>query len=242
THGYMQKPTIVNNVETLASAALIVKHGADWFRKVGTEKSSGTKVLSVSGDVARPGIYEYPFGVPVRQVLEDAGARDTQAVQVGGPSGTLLAPSEFGRRIAFEDVPSAGAFMVFDHTRDMLEVVHNFARFFAHESCGFCTPCRVGTTLVAQMMARLVAGKGTRRDTKDLPRVAHLMRATSHCGLGATAGNPVLDAIEKFQPAFVNRLPSLDVLASFDLDESLAPAREATGREDAGAHLDEETS
>jgi [NiFe] hydrogenase diaphorase moiety large subunit len=105
-------------------------------------------VLSVSGDVARPGIYEYPFGVTIRQVLNDAGAERTQAVQVGGPSGVLLAANEFGRRIAFEDVPSAGAFMVFDETRDMVQVVDNFARFFAHESCGFCTPCRVGTTLV----------------------------------------------------------------------------------------------
>jgi len=240
THGYLQKPTVVNNVETLAAAALIAVHGAAWFREVGTTKSAGTKLHSVSGDVARPGIYEYPFGVSVRQVLDDCGARDTQAVQVGGPSGTLLTAGEIDRRLAIEDVPTAGAFMVFDRTRDMLDVAFNFARFFAHESCGFCTPCRVGTTLVRHMMARLSEGKGSRRDVKDLARVARLMKATSHCGLGTTAGNPILDALEKFQPAFVRRLPSLDVLPSFDLDEALAPAREATGRDDAGAHLDEE--
>ncbi len=240
THGYKQRPTVVNNVETLAAGALVAKHGADLLLSVGTARSSGTKILSVSGDVERPGIYEYPFGVSVRQVLDDAGAVDTQAVQVGGPSGTLLSASELRRRIAFEDVPSAGAFMVFDETRDMLAVVENFTRFFAHESCGFCTPCRVGTTLSAQMMKRVVSGKGSRRDVKDLAKVSQLMRSSSHCGLGATAGNPVLDALAKFRPSFNNRLRSLDVLPTFDLDEALAPAREATARDDAGAHFEEE--
>jgi [NiFe] hydrogenase diaphorase moiety large subunit len=242
THGYKQKPTVVNNVETLAAAALVAKHGAELLLSVGTTESKGTKVLSVSGDVARPGIYEYPFGVSVRQVLDDAGATDTQAVQVGGPSGTLLSATELHRCIAFEDVPSAGAFMVFDGTRDMLAVVENFTRFFAHESCGFCTPCRVGTTLSSQMMKRVVSGKGSRRDVKDLAKVAQLMRASSHCGLGTTAGNPVLDALAKFRPSFDKRLRSLNVLPTFDLDEALAPAREATARDDAGAHFEEEGS
>jgi [NiFe] hydrogenase diaphorase moiety large subunit len=132
--------------------------------------------------------------------------------------------------------------MVFDSSRDILTVIDNFARFFAHESCGFCTPCRVGTTLVKQMTGHLVAGKGTRRDVKDLSRVCTIMRSSSHCGLGATAGNPMLHALEKFRPSFDRRLRSLEVLPSFDLDEALAPAREATGREDSGAHLHEEDS
>jgi [NiFe] hydrogenase diaphorase moiety large subunit len=240
THGYRQRPTVVNNVETLAAAALIARDGAGAVRDVGTPKSAGTKLLSVSGDVARPGIYEYPFGVTVRQVLDDAGAVAAQAVQVGGPSGTLLAAREFGRRIAFEDVPSAGAFMVFDERRDMVAVVENFAWFFAHESCGFCTPCRVGTTLAAQMMTRIATGVGSRRDVKDLARVAGVMKAASHCGLGATAGAPVVAALEKFRPAFDHRLRSLDVLPTFDLDQALAPAREATARDDRAAHFDEE--
>ena len=240
THGYRQRPTVVNNVETLAAAALIARDGAGVVRDVGTPKSAGTKLLSVAGDVARPGIYEYPFGVTVRQVLDDAGAVGSQAVQVGGPSGTLLAAREFGRRIAFEDVPSAGAFMVFDQRRDMVAVVENFARFFAHESCGFCTPCRVGTTLAAQMMTRIATGVGSRRDVKDLARVAGVMKAASHCGLGATAGAPIVAALEKFRPAFDQRLRSLDVVPTFDLDLALAPAREATARDDQAAHLDEE--
>ena len=240
THGYKQRPTVVNNVETLIAAALVAARGADLLRSVGTPKSTGTKVLSVSGDVERPGVYELPFGVRVEEVLALAGARDTLAVQVGGPSGTLLSARELDRRIAFEDVPCAGAVMVFDATRDPLAVVENFARFFAHESCGFCTPCRVGTTLSAQMMRRVTRGEGSRRDLKDLARLSHLMKSTSHCGLGATAGNPVLDALEKFRPAFDTRLRSREVLPTFDLDASLAPAREATARDDAGAHFEEE--
>lgn len=241
THGYKQKPTIVNNVETLCAAAFVALHGADFLRSVGTAKSTGTKILSVSGDVARPGTYEYPFGVTARQVLDDAGATDTQAVQVSGPSGILLAAGELERRISFEDVPSAGAFMVFNGTRDLLAMVASFARFFAHESCGFCTPCRVGTTLNDQMMRRIVSGRGTRRDMKDLTKVSELMRATSHCGLGTMAGNPVLDALVKLRPTFEARLVSRDVMPTFDLDESLAAAREVTGRDDAAAHFGKES-
>ncbi|MCC7383350.1 MAG: NAD(P)H-dependent oxidoreductase subunit E [Deltaproteobacteria bacterium] len=240
THGYLGAPTIVNNVETFVAAAHISVHGGDWFRAVGTPSSAGTKLLSVSGDVAHPGTYEVPFGVSVRQVLEDAGARDTEAVQVGGPSGVLLARHELDRKIAFEDVSTAGAFMVFDKSRDILQVIDNFARFFAHESCGFCTPCRVGTTMNRELMRRIVSGHGCRRDVKDLARVARLMKATSHCGLGITAANPITDGLTKFKPAFDRRLPSMEVRAVFDLDASLAPAREATGRDDLGAHLTEE--
>ena len=242
THGYKQQPTIVNNVETLMAAAFVAKHGADFLRAVGTPRSTGTKVMSVSGDVARPGIYEYPFGVRIEEVLEAAGAIRTQAVQVGGPSGTLVSAGELRRRIAFEDVPSAGAFMVFDESRDMLAVVENFARFFAHESCGFCTPCRVGTTLNARIMKRFADGKGSHRDVEDLISVSQLMKAASHCGLGTTAGNPVLDALAKFKPAFDRAKRSRDALATFDLDEALAPAREVTARDDPAAHFEEEES
>jgi [NiFe] hydrogenase diaphorase moiety large subunit len=240
TSGYLGQPTVVNNVETLATAAFVVKHGADWLRVRGTGRSAGTKVLSVSGDVERPGIYEFPFGGTVREVLEACGAKDVQAVMVGGPSGTLLARNELHRRIMFEDVPSAGAFMVFDESRDILQVLENFASFFAHESCGFCTPCRVGTSLQRRMLSALAQGYGTRRDVKDLARVAKVMKSASHCGLGGTAGNAVIDALEKFKPAFEKRLGTLEVMPTFDLDHALAPAREVTGRDDEEAHLSHE--
>jgi [NiFe] hydrogenase diaphorase moiety large subunit len=237
THGYLQKPTVVNNVETYSAAALVALHGGDWYRGFGTEKSSGTKVLSVSGDCARPGIYEYPFGVTVRQVLEDCGAANTLAVQVGGPSGTCIGPHEFDRRLCFEDLATAGAFMIFDDTRDMFEVAHNFTDFFAHESCGFCTPCRVGTSMLKSIMAKVAAGHGTRHELAEIEQLDKVLQQSAHCGLGHTACNPTLDMLKRFRPTFERRLKSLDFEPAFDLDGALARARTMTGRDDAGAHL-----
>ena len=237
THGYLGRPTVVNNVETLAKTTLIALQGGEAFAATGTAQSTGTKLLSVSGDCARPGIYEYPFGVTVEQVLEDCGASDTQAVQVGGASGVLVAGYEFHRRVAFEDVPSAGAFMVFDSTRDAFEVAHNFTDFFAHESCGFCTPCRVGTALLKGYMDKLASGHGAKPDLADIEWVVRLLKNASHCGLGSTAPNPVMDTLVKFRPSFERRLESLDFVPAFDLDASLATARRVSGRDDAAAHI-----
>ncbi|MDX9706666.1 MAG: NAD(P)H-dependent oxidoreductase subunit E [Azospira sp.] len=237
TNGYLDQPTVVNNVETFACAALIAYRGGDWFAGLGTAESSGTKLLSVSGDVERPGVYEFPFGVTIGEVLEAAGARDAQAVQVGGPSGTCVGEAEFGRRIAFEDVPSAGAFMVFDRSRDMFEVARNFTHFFAHESCGFCTPCRVGTSLLRNLMDKLKNGHGSPYDFAEIEKMNHILQQMSHCGLGHSACNPVLDTIARFRPAYERRLSNRNFEPAFDLDRALAPARQMTGRDDAGAHL-----
>lgn len=237
THGYRGRPTVVNNVETLAKTCLIALQGGAAFAATGTAQSTGSKLLSVSGDCAFPGIYEYPFGVPVERVLEDCGASDTQAVQVGGAAGITLAGYEFHRRIAFEDVPTAGAFMVFDSSRDLFEVARNFADFFAHESCGFCTPCRVGTSLLKKAMDKLAAGHGARRDLADIEWLDRLLKNASHCGLGSAAPNPVLDTLLKFRPAYERRLRAVDFEPAFDLDAALGPARRATGRDDAAAHL-----
>ena len=240
TSGYLQQPTVVNNVETFCAAALIAKNGAGWYRAIGTARSTGTKILSVAGDCSRPGIYEYPFGVTVRQVLADCGASNTQAVQVGGPSGTCIDASEFDRRLAFEDIPTAGAFTVFDSTRDMFEIAREYTHFFAHESCGFCTPCRVGTTLLNNTMDKLAGGKGSQYDLNRLLRIKALMQASSHCGLGHTACNPIADTLKRFRPTYERRLQSLDFEPAFDLDGALARARAMTGRDDVGAHLDAE--
>ncbi len=238
THGYLGQPTTVNNVETLAAACLVARHGGAWYAAIGTAKSAGTKILSISGDCQRPGIYEYPFGIGVAQILADCGAASTtQAVQVSGPSGICLAENEFQRRIAFEDIPTAGAMMVFDNTRDMFEVARNFAHFFAHESCGFCTPCRVGTSLVARLMDKLAAGHGSAYDIGEMFKLHRLMQSTSHCGLGHTACNPVFDTLNKFRPTYERRLKSLEFEPGFDLDYALSQARQMTGRDDAGAHL-----
>ncbi|MFA6971757.1 MAG: NAD(P)H-dependent oxidoreductase subunit E [Gallionella sp.] len=238
THGYLNMPTVVNNVETFAATSLITLQGGAWYAGIGTDTSSGTKILSVSGDCARPGLYEYPFGVTVAQVLSDCGAADTQAVQVSGPSGVCIAPDEFGRRIAFEDIPTAGAFMVFNQSRDMFEVARNFVHFFKHESCGFCTPCRVGTSLLSNMMDKLAHGHGSPYDFAEIEKLNVLLQSTSHCGLGHSACNPVLDTIARFRPAYDKRLAHKNFVPAFDLDHALSQARQMTGRDDTGAHLE----
>ncbi len=237
THGYLNKPTVVNNVETFIAAALIAIHGADWFRSVGTEESTGTKLLSISGDCERPGIYEYPFGVSIQHILQDCGATDTQAVQVAGAAGLTIPAEEFDRRIAFEDVSTGGSFMVFNQQRDLLDMVQNFAHFFVHESCGFCTPCRVGASLMQDLVDKVHAGDAGKYDLDEMLNIGMLMRASSHCGLGTTAPNPVLDTLSKFPHIYEKHLKHTSYEPAFDLDAALQDARDITGRDDAGAHI-----
>ena len=239
THGYLQQPTAVDNVETFCQAVLALHMGPEKYRAIGTAKSTGSKLISVSGDCQRPGIYEYPFGVSVREILQDCGAVNTLAVQVSGPSGVCVAESEFDRRLGFEDLPTAGAFMIFDDSRDLFEVARNFVHFFAHESCGFCTPCRVGTSILKQTMDKIAAGHGTRYDLSEIENLDRVLQTTSHCGLGRTACNPVLHTLKHFRPSYESKLKSLMFSPAFDLDGSLARARQMTGRDDAGAHLKE---
>ena len=242
TNGYLQQPTAVDNVETFCQAALALHMGAEKYRAIGTAKSTGSKVISVSGDCPRPGIYEYPFGVSVREILQDCGAVNTRAVQISGPSGICVPESEFGRKLGFEDLPTAGAFMVFDDSRDMFEVARNYVHFFAHESCGFCTPCRVGTALLKKTMDKIAAGLGTQFDLGEVEHLDQVLQNTSHCGLGRTACNPVLHTLKHFRPAYESRLKSLEFKPAFDLDGALARARQMTGRDDAGAHLTPENT
>jgi [NiFe] hydrogenase diaphorase moiety large subunit len=237
THGYLGQPTVVNNVETFAAAAHIALRGSAWFRAVGTEKSAGSKILSVSGDCAAPGIYEYPFGVSIQQVLDDCRAKDVQAVQVGGPSGTLINQAKFNRKLGFEDLPTGGSFMVFGQGRDLLAIIGNFAHFFAHESCGFCTPCRVGTTLLKNGLDKVASGHGTRYDLDEMQRMGMLVKRRSHCGLGQTAANPILDSLQRFPHIYEQRLVHRDFVPHFDLDAALEEARQVTHRDDAAAHL-----
>jgi [NiFe] hydrogenase diaphorase moiety large subunit len=237
TNGYLGQPTVVNNVETFASSCLVALNGGSWYAGIGTQESAGTKLLCVSGDCARPGIYEYPFGVEVREVLADCGAVGTQAVQVSGPSGACVPASGFGRRIGFEDLPTAGALMVFDMGRDMFQVARNFVHFFAHESCGFCTPCRVGTSLLRNMMDKLAYGHGSQYDFAEIEKMNLLLQSMSHCGLGHSACNPVLHTIAAFRPAYQKRLAHEAFEPAFDLDRALSAARQMTGRDDPAAHV-----
>jgi len=239
THGYLQHPTANNNVETFAQAAQIAVMGGHWFAAAGTEKSKGTKLLSVSGDVERPGIYEYPWGVSVRQVCEDAGAvGEILAVQVGGPSGAMIAAGELDRLVAYEDLPTGGSFMVFNTTRDIVRIAQNFAHFFARESCGFCTPCRVGTQVLRRTIDKVVAGHGSEMELGEVEEIGRIVKSMSHCGLGQTAANPILDSLKRFRDQWEDRLGTRDFVPDFDLDKALAEARGLTGRDDALAHLD----
>jgi [NiFe] hydrogenase diaphorase moiety large subunit len=239
THGYLGQPTVVNNVETFAAAALIVLNGGAWHAAQGTPQSKGTKLLSVSGDCIRPGIYEYPFGVAVAEVLQDCGAVDPFGAQVGGPSGLFISEREFGRLIAFEDLATGGSFIVFNRSRDPLEIARNFTHFFAHESCGFCTPCRVGTALLRDIHDKICAGHGTPYDLAELAALGKLIKGASHCGLGQTAANPILSTLERYPELYEARLKDIAFEPGFDLDGALATSRRLTGRDDAHAHLEQ---
>jgi len=239
THGYLNRPTVVNNVETFAAAAKIAVEGGDWFASRGTAESKGTKLLSLSGDCERPGIYEYPFGVTVQRVLEDCGARDAQGIQMAGPAGHTVSAKQFGRRICFEDLATGGSFMVFDRSRDILDGIRNFTQFFVHESCGFCTPCRVGTSLMRDLVTKVHTGHGTRQDLEEMRKLGRIMQVACHCGLGQTAPNPVLDSLDEFPEAYERRLRSTAYEPAFDLNAALEEARQLTGRRDPGAYLNE---
>ncbi|OOZ37147.1 NADP oxidoreductase [Solemya velesiana gill symbiont] len=237
TSGYLNRPTVVNNVETLVAAAMIAVHGAAWFRTKGTEQSPGTKLLSISGNCLKPGIYEYPFGTSLEVILKDCEATHVQAVQIAGAAGSCIPPSEFSRSIAFEDLATGGSFMIFDRERNLLEMVQNFTDFFVHESCGFCTPCRVGTSLLKKRLAKVASGRATGVDLEKMRIIGSLTRQTSHCGLGMTAANPILETLDKFPHIYEPHLLSTTFEPAFNLDASLEEARQITGRDDPDAHL-----
>jgi len=238
--GYEGQPTVVNNVETFAAAAIVALKGGAWFAQHGTMQSTGTKLFCVSGDCGRPGIYEYPWGVSIREILRDCDAKNTQAVQISGPSGAMIPEYEFDRVLGFEDLPSVGTLMIFDKSRDMFEVLYNFAMFFQHESCGLCTPCRVGTTLLVNILDKFKGGQGSKADLNEIRNLGNLMKTMSHCGLGQTAQNPFMDALQKFRSIFELRMKGRGFVPAFDLDGALDEARLLTGRTDREAYLAEE--
>ncbi|MGB4703469.1 MAG: NAD(P)H-dependent oxidoreductase subunit E [Candidatus Saccharicenans sp.] len=229
--GYLNQPTTVNNVETLATATQILIHGASWFRSMGTPVSSGTKLLSVSGDCERPGIYEVEYGLTVKELLEMAGATDTLAVQVGGPSGNCISEAGFGRKICFSDLPTGGSIIIFNRSRNLLSVVRNFLDFFIEESCGWCTPCRAGNILLKKKFEKIASGRGTRQDLEELEAWGKIIKSTSRCGLGQTSPNPILSTLANFRDLYeglINR--EEDFIPDFDLDKALAEACAITGR------------
>ncbi len=232
--GYLGHPTCVNNVETLCNVARILEMGPGWFSGFGSANSKGTKLLSISGDCTKPGVYEVPFGIKLAEVLEMCGASDVAAVQVGGPSGKLVGPDQLDKPICFDHLATGGAVVVFDSSRDILHVVSRYLEFFIHESCGYCTPCRVGNVLLKERVDRIRQGKGMEEDLDYLERLARTVKLTSRCGLGQTSPNPVLCSLQTFRDHYTARFKqpvNNGLLPSFDIQESLREAERIVGRE-----------
>ncbi|MGA2129520.1 MAG: NADH-ubiquinone oxidoreductase-F iron-sulfur binding region domain-containing protein [Xanthobacteraceae bacterium] len=205
--------------------------GAQWFAGHGTRESTGTKLLSVSGDCPHPGVYEIPFGITVNDLLDLVGAPEAEFVQVGGPSGQCVAPKDFGRRIAFEDLSTGGSIIVFGPGRDVLDVARQFTEFFVEESCGWCTPCRVGTTLLKTNLDKIVGDRGTLADVTALEALANTVMRMSRCGLGQTAANPILTTMRSFPQAYEARLRPEPFLPRVTLRQAVAEAEQILGRE-----------
>jgi len=196
--GYFGFPTIVNNVETLCNVPRILAQGSSWFSTFGITGSTGTKLLSISGDCRKPGVYEVEFGMPLTDVLTLAGATDTAAVQVGGASGEMINRDEFSRRISFYDLPTAGAIIPFSSQRNILDITAYYMHFFIEESCGYCTPCRVGNVFMKKALDKIREGLGEPSDLDYLQDLGQTIIATSRCGLGHTSPNPILSTIANF--------------------------------------------
>ena len=224
--GYLGCPTVVNNVETLACVTRILEAGPGTFCEFGSKQSSGTKLLSISGDVRRPGVYEVPFGTPLRELLDMAIGADAMAVQVGGPSGRMVGPEEFERTICYDDLATGGAIVVFGPGRDPIEIARMYMEFFEDESCGYCTPCRVGNTLIRQGLERILEGRGEPSDLEQLEELGRAMKATSRCGLGQTSAGPALSTLASFRPLYDARVQPGDKgrRRSFDLTAATTEA------------------
>jgi len=231
--GFLGCPTSINNVETFCCVARILEHGAAWFSHLGNDRSYGTKLLSISGDCKRPGVYEVSLGIRVDELLKLCGGEDAAAVQVGGPSGQMIRPSEFNRTICYDDLATGGAIMVFGPDRDLLEVVEAFLEFFVEESCGYCTPCRVGNVLLLRAVHKIRSGLGEPSDLQYLEDLGNSVRLTSRCGLGQTSPNPVLSTLKYFRELYESRVEEAEegIRRDFDLESAVQPAVKITGRQ-----------
>jgi NADH:ubiquinone oxidoreductase subunit F (NADH-binding)/(2Fe-2S) ferredoxin len=211
--GLFGKPSVLNNVESFANVPLIIRYGADWFKSVGTEKSTGTKVFALSGAVNNIGLIEVPMGTPLREIIFDIGGgipkgRKFKAVQLGGPSGGCIPEQLLDTPVTFEDIVKTGAIMgsggmvVMDDLNCMVSVAKFFLEFTADESCGKCTPCRIGTTVLYDLVKDITEGRGKEGDLELIEDLSKDIIASSLCGLGQSAPNPVLTTIRYFRDEF----------------------------------------
>jgi NADH-quinone oxidoreductase subunit F len=212
--GLWGKPTLINNVETFANVALIIKNGADWFKSIGTEKSPGTKTFALTGKVANTGLIEVPMGVTLRDIVFKIGGgirygKEFKAVQIGGPSGGYLTEQHLDMKLDFDSLSSIGAMVgsgglvVMDEDNCMVEMARFFMNFIQNESCGKCVPCREGTKRLLEILERAVGGEGKPEDIDTLLDLAEVIKDASLCGLGKTAPNPVLSMLKYFKDEFL---------------------------------------
>ena len=215
--GLFGMPSNINNVETLANIPPIILKGPEWFRSMGTEKSPGTKVFALGGKINNTGLVEVPMGTPLRTVIYDIGGgipggKKFKAVQTGGPSGGCIptdlldVPIEYDSLTQIGSMMGSGGMIVMDEDNCMVDIARFFLDFTVDESCGKCTPCRIGTKRMLEILNRIVAGKGREGDIEKLEKLAHTIKATALCGLGQTAPNPVLSTIRFFREEYESHI------------------------------------
>ncbi|MCQ2137533.1 MAG: NADH-quinone oxidoreductase subunit NuoF [Bacteroidales bacterium] len=215
--GYLEKPTNVNNVETYANIPVIINKGADWFNKIGTEKSKGTKVFALAGKVNNVGLIEVPMGITLREIIYEIGGgikggKKFKAVQTGGPSGGCLTEKHLDTPIDYDSLVAAGSMMgsggmiVMDEDNCMVDVAKFYLGFTVEESCGKCTPCRVGNKRLLEILTKITEGKGTMQDLEELKNLSNVIKDAALCGLGQTSPNPVLSTINNFWDEYVEHV------------------------------------
>ena len=237
--GYLNKPTNVNNVETLANIPVILNKGADWFASIGTERSKGTKVFALAGKINNVGLIEVPMGTTLREVIYEIGGgikngKKFKAVQTGGPSGGCLTEIHLDTPIDFDNLLAAGSMMgsggmiVMDEDDCMVAVAKFYLEFIVEESCGKCSPCRIGNKRLLEILTRITEGKGTMEDLDNLRNLSQVIKDTALCGLGQTSPNPVLSTLEHFYDEYVahirdHKCPAgkCKALLSFRIDPQL---------------------
>lgn len=202
--GLFSKPTSINNVETLVTAILVMRIGAAEYNQLGTKDSRGSKVFSISGDTPIPGIYELELGMTVQEFVTEFGDGDTKAVQVGGASGFCVPRKKFAETIiGFEGVPTGGSMKLFNSSRSMYNVLHNYLDFFVEESCGQCTPCRVGCQQLLKGIEKVKKGESKSTYLNELVKLADTMKVSSKCGLGQSVGNAFRSIVENFREEII---------------------------------------
>ena len=212
--GLFQSPTVENNVETFANIPQIILRGADWFASMGTEKSKGTKVFALGGKIKHTGLVEIPMGTTLREIVEEIGGgipggKKFKAAQTGGPSGGCIPASLIDTKIDYDNLIAMGCMMgsggliVMDEDTCMVDIAKFFLEFTVDESCGKCTPCRVGTKRLLEKLDKITKGNGTLEDIDELEELCEYIKANSLCGLGQTAPNPVLSTLRFFRDEYI---------------------------------------